>query len=144
MHEPPWTVSMAGSGSSLNYRNRLLHKNQLQRSISSFHRGIHLRHQCSACTRAMPPGSLGTWSSARKRRYGWLAVSLLVLLVVGLSLDYTVSTPSSEIADIRKSLVPAQNGEDGIRTRIPHRRRARGCQKRSWMSKRRLRVKVEY
>jgi hypothetical protein len=79
----------------------------------------------------MPPGGLGTWSAARKRRYGWLAVSLLVLLVVGLSLDYTVSSSETKVIDIRKLLVLVLNGEDGMRTRIRYQERARGCQKKS-------------
>jgi hypothetical protein len=79
----------------------------------------------------MPPGGLGTWSAARKRRYGWLAVSLLVLLVVGLSLDYTVSSSETKVIDIRKLLVLVLNGEDGMGTRIRYQERARGCQKKS-------------
>jgi hypothetical protein len=42
---------------------------------------------------SMPAHGLGSLSSLRHRRGAWLVASVLVLLVVGLTLDYTVSLP---------------------------------------------------
>jgi len=51
----------------------------------------------------MPGHGLGPPYAARHRRGLWLVTTVLVLLVIGLSLDYTVSPSLSLVAEVRKS-----------------------------------------
>jgi len=69
---------------------------------------VDLTHYHQSITRPcsffqMPGHGLGPPYAARHRRGLWLVTTVLVLLVIGLSLDYTVSPSLSLVAEVRKS-----------------------------------------